>query len=63
MARMTALINPRTDGPRIMKQLYEALKNKPCDCQWRWQDGKYGPATECRGHQAMAAYEAIAEVI
>lgn len=57
------LINPRTDAPRVMRQLYEALKNKPCECKWAWRDGHYGVANECAGHKAMAAYEAIAAVL
>lgn len=56
------LINPRTDGPRVMKQLYDALKNKPCECQREWTSAGYMVVKECAGHIAMNAYEALTMV-
>lgn len=59
---MAAVICPRTDLPRVAQDLYEALKARPCDCQWGWGKNGYGVVQECRGHKAMARYEAIIEV-
>lgn len=58
---MAEVINPRVDGPRVMKQLYDALKHMPCRCPWEWRNGNYGPVSECEAHKALAAYEAITE--
>lgn len=59
---MTAIINPRTDAPRVMKQLYDALKSGSCRCTWAWGKTGYGPVTECSRCAALAAYEALTEV-
>lgn len=45
-----------------MKQLYDALKNKPCECQREWTSAGYMVVKECAGHIAMNAYEALTMV-
>lgn len=59
---MAAVINPRTDLPRVAEQLYRALKNKPCNCGNRRDADNKLVWVECDGHIAMAAYEAVVEV-
>lgn len=60
---MTALINPRTDLPRVAEQMYRALKSAgSCSCAWAWSKAGYGPVTECSKCAALAAYEALTEV-
>jgi hypothetical protein len=59
---MAAVINPRTDLPRVAEQLYRALLSKPCACgKRRDAEGKL-VVVECGGCIAMAAYEAVVEV-
>ena len=61
---MTAIIIPRADAPRVMKQLYDALKSSgSCRCVWAWSKTGYGPVTECPMCAAKAAYEALTEVL
>lgn len=58
-----ALINPRTDLPRVAEKLYRALKSRPCSCEKRWQDGKPDMVTvrECSRCMALADYDAVTE--
>lgn len=58
---MTAVICPRKDLPAVAAELYRALKLAPCRCEWKWENGNYGPSRECGAHIAMARYEAISE--
>lgn len=57
------LINPRADLQRIARELYEALRAKPCDCIWAWGQNGYAMVEECRGHRVMARYKAIVEAM
>jgi hypothetical protein len=59
---MAEVIIPRKDRDSVMKELYDALKAKPCECEWAWGKDGYGVVKECRGHRAMARYEAVIEV-
>lgn len=56
-----AVINPRADAPRVMKQLYDALKAASCRCVWAWGKGGYAPVKQCSVCAAIDAYEEFTE--